>query len=386
MANYKLTIGAAGLSTLPDWLVGISVNQWVELDNTRIISTPGIDGGTSTSGKQDAWVGYVVNPLAGKIYSPGQGGHADYHGNEFDELDLNADAPAWTQILASSSESAVTASPAYSAYYSDGRPSSVHGYYTGEYIPSLNRVMRFWGGSSSDSGNPMQEFTAFNLNTNQWDAQSVWSSMTLPVGVSVSANAYAYALHPDTEEVFMWLYNNKVVKWTPGLPGSLSTVIASPSNPAVGATAAAIDPSRGDGGTMFMLGGGAVVDGNLQVVCHALDIATATRRAITLTGTDISSSATGCGMFWCPTLDMYIVRIRETSGGGAVYGITPTTGSSWACAALSTTDGSSIAATNDALGGDAPFTKFLYVPTLGVAVYAPRFSSNLWALKLHEVA
>lgn len=379
MANHKLIIGAAGLSNIPTWLSGLSPYQWTELVNTSLSHQPGIDTGAS-SGKQDAWCGWSIVPDTSRVYSVGQGGHGDYSGNEVEMLDLTASTPAWSQVVASSASSAVTTD---SDYYSDGKPASVHGYFTTVYSPTLGKMLRFPGGSKATLGNPSQVITAFNVGSGAYDTAATWSGSEwyLPGSSStLGANNGAYAIHPTTGKVYCWFYNAKFSEWDPAAPTTFTTLITNPSGVAPSATAGAVDPTRGDEGTAFFLGGGSG-----GTMCRAYDIATNALRTITLTGTDISGSATGCGMFYSATLDKFIVRLQETSGGGAVYAITPTTGSSWACAAISTTGGASIPATTSGGFADAPYTKFLYAPNLGVAIYGPRWSGNTWALKLHEV-
>lgn len=376
MANYKLTIGAAGLSNIPAWLSPLSQYEWTELAGTSLSHQPGIDTGAS-SGKQDAWCGWGIVPDTSCVYTVGQGGHGDYSGNEIDKLDITVNVPAWVQIVASSSSSVVTEDD---DYYSDGKPASVHGYHTTVYSPDLGKMLRFPGGSRATLGNPQQTITAFNVNAGTWDSAATWTGTEwyLPGSPStLGSKNGAYAIHPTTGKVYCWFYNAKFCVWDPASPNGFTTLIAFPSGQAPASTAAAIDPTRE---TAFFLGGGSD-----DTMCSAYDISTNELRTITLTGTDIVSQATGCGMFYCAALDKFIVRLQETSGGGAIYAITPTTGSSWNCSLISTTGGGSIPATTSLGGADRPYTKFLYAPNLGVAIYGPRWSANVWALKLHEV-
>lgn len=373
--------GTPQSSGTPAWLSGMSVNEWKEITGTKLSLQPGIDTGVS-SGKQDAWCGWHVDPRSSIVYSVGQGGHADYSGNEVNALDLTADAPAWSQVLASSASSAVTFD---GEYYSDGKPSAVHGYHTAVFIESLDRCVRMWGGSRATSGNPIVGgIQAFNISTGAYDVSSTWTGSACPEA-GLGGNNGAYAKHPTTEDVICWLYNGRISKWAPGLPGTISTLLSSPPNPAPSGTAAAIDPTRGTStaGVAFFLGGGSG-----GTMCHKYDLGSPSTNpvAITLTGTDISAtSRAGFGLIYVEATDKFYARVSGAAGS-LVYEITPTAGTSWACSLLTTSGGGSLTETvGNGAGGASPYTKFLYVPAYGCAVFSPRWGDNVWALKLHEV-
>lgn len=359
---------------VPTWLENAPLFTWIELPNTRISDQPGNNLG-ATSGKQNAWVGWHIDERTGEIYSVGQGGHDDYWGNEVDKLDLRDNVPSWTQILASSNSSTVDFN---SDYGTDGKPKSIHGYHTAVFHRSLNRALRMPGGSKSTSGNPIQAITAFNLTTGDWDPSSTWSSLVSPE--LIGGNNGAWAKHPVTEDVYGWLYNSRIVRWNQGTPGSFTTLVINPSNPAASATASAIDPTRGTtgAGEMFLLGGGSG-----GVMCRAFDIGNNSIRTITLTGTDISGVAEGCSLMYIETLDQYYAVLWGT-GGSRVFRITPNSTSSWPCEAVTTLNGSGIP-TTESNGSQWPYTKALYSPVHGCIVYGPKWTFNVWALPIHPV-
>jgi hypothetical protein len=138
---------------LPTWRSGQSVNEWREISNTKISSTPtylyGASGGTIS--KVLAWVGWSIDQRTSKVYSVSNGGHDNYWGNEVDVCDLEQNAPAWIEMLTSSAQVDVTLN---SDHYSDGRPASRHSYHTQQFIESLNRAVMVGVGSKSKSGNP----------------------------------------------------------------------------------------------------------------------------------------------------------------------------------------------------------------------------------------
>lgn len=354
----------------PLWMVGQEVNEWRLLESTNLSAQPVMSpaGSGAPQGKQDAWCGWHVDTRTSKVYSAGQGGHDDYHGNEVNVIDMAAGVPAWSELLASSAPADVTAN---SDYYTDGRPCSVHGYHGAVFIESLDRALRFPGGSRSTAGNPSQSITAFNAATGSWDGVGTWGGLSAPV--SVGAGDGAYAKHPTTEDVYCWWSNARISRWNKGTPGTFTTLIGSPPQAAY-YTAAAVDPTRGTSGKVFFLGSG------VGAICHVLDIDSNTLSAVTLTGTDITTGS-GYGLVYVEATDRFYA-CKPSAGGSSVYEITPTSGTTWACALLSTTGGSSLPVTNSN-SAYYPFTKFLYLPALGGVVFGPRWTTGVWFLRLH---
>lgn len=360
----------------PAWLSGVPINGWTEIAGTKLSDQPTIAGSNvgTPYGKQDSWCGWHIDTRNSTVYSVGQGGHADYVGNEVNAIDLSVASPAWTEVLAPTPFAQVT-SQSTDDYYADGRPTSVHGYHTSVFIESLNRAMRFQGGSRSTQGAPLQILTAFNTQSGTYDVAGTFTDYNAGIG----AGDGAYAKHPTTENVYCWFYNGSIRRWNVGIPGSWTTLITNPPNPAVHYTAAAVDPSRGTAGEVFFLGGGS------SPVCRVYDIGSNTLRTITLSGTDISSQAS-LALVYVSSIDKYVACIQYGTGGGGscIYTITPNSGSTWACSVLATTGGTGLAATTGNTAW-APYTKFLYAPNLGGCVYSPRWGSNVWFLRLHAV-
>ena len=355
---------------LPAWFAGLAINEWVEIAGTSLSSHSTMAaprGSNAPQGKQDAWCGWHIDTRNSRVYSVGQGGHDDYWGNEVNSIDLLDNTPTWTQRVTPTATGDVTAS---GDYYADGKPASVHGYHTSIFIESLDRALRFYGASPSKNGGASGVVTAYNASTGAYDASTVWNPLGSPQ--AIGAGEGAYAKHPDTEDVYCLMYNSVLTRWNKGVPGSFTTLIASPGNPAAYYSAAACDPTRN---VIFFLGGGAGGD-----MSRRYDIPGNSLSTITLTGTDISGND-GIGLIYVLATDRYYAFIPSASGS-AVYVITPTTGTSWNCSLLSTTGGSALPDTSSN-SAYHPWTKFLYVPQLSGAVFGPRWGSNLWFLRLH---
>jgi hypothetical protein len=350
-------------------MAGLDVNEWVEisgssLSNASVMTAP--NGSNSPQGKQDAWCGWQVDTRTSKVYSRAQGGHDDYHGNEVNVIDLSAASPSWSQLIAPTAAGANITSA--DLYYGDGRPSSQHGYYGEHCIEGLNKLLGFPGGAISTGGGTSQEPVAFDLLSSTHDADGNWTG---PGGSTFNTGAVTWVKHPVTEDVYGWQANTRILRWNRENPGTWTTLVTNPANPSILNTAAAVDYTRG---VIYFLGGGsAAFSRRFNLVDNTID-------TITLTGTDLSATATAAGMVYVAATDKYYVCPYNTGGGSSVHTITPTSGTSWACASLSTTGGGSIPeAAVDAQGAR---TKFLYLPKLGCLIWGPKWSANIWALRI----
>jgi hypothetical protein len=372
---FRVEIVAAGL---PTWRQGQSVNAWREISGSSLSLLPFMDtprGSGPHSGKVDAWNGLAADTRTNDLLSVGNGGHDDYWGNEVDRLRLNDNAPAWTRLVVPTIPANVTSDQ---DYYADGKPASQHTYHDSIMIESLNKALRFPGGSRSTVGNPSPTITAFNVGSVAWESSATWSGLSAPV--SVSGGGQAYAKHPTTENVYGQFYNTGLYRWNKGTPGSWTLVRAGgfAAGAASRSTAAACDPTRGAAGQIFFLGGGDPLGG----ACAVYDIGANTLSTITLSGSDIRPFY-GIGMVYVSATDRYYACV-PSAGGSSVYVITPTSGTTWACSLLSTTGGASLPDTSNATNtAYAPFTKFQYFPSLGGVAFLPRFTSNCWFLRLH---
>jgi hypothetical protein len=361
--------GGGGGGSLPAWRSGQSVNEWREIPNTKISSTPtylyGASGGTIS--KVLAWIGWSLDQRNSRLYSVSNGGHDNYWGNEVDMCDLEQDAPAWSELVTSSLQADVTLN---SDRYADGRPASRHSYYTQQFIESLNRAVMVGVGSKSKSGNPGASFDAFNPSTNLFDAANTFAS--LPFGLS--GNGWTVAKHPTTEDIYSWAVNDRVYKWTKGTPGSWAAISGFTPNTAEGGAVAAIDPTRGASGTMLVAGGAAPLH-------HTVDLATGAFTAITFTGTDaaqVNSGYVDMGLIYHPVLDKFLAIRGEA--GCPISVVDPV---SFDVTRLSVTGNGSLPEAHDVFGAKAVYTRALYVPNLSGIVWGPQFNENLWFLRTH---
>lgn len=351
-------------ASYPAWRIGMVPLQWKELSNSAMsLRPPSVNPGRnsgSLSAKMDAWCGLAIDTRNSKVWGPANGGHDDYHGNEVMSFDLSADAPAWVEVMPSSSGFTV---PSDTNYYSDGTPVSSHSYYTLHVIESRNRVIRFNVGAAATSGNPKPVVDGFNVvGAGAWDAPGTYPNF--PSGVTRST-----AKNPLTEDVYCFVNNYSVQKWT-NATNTWSAVQNQFPPVDFEETATAFDTARS---RIFLLKG----LGNAR---HTFSLSTGLFTQITLTGaaaTAVNALSKAMGMVYVPALDSYLVR-GGLEGGGAVYKIDANT---FECTLLSTTGGAGVPSTAVIAGSpENVYSRWLHAPKLGGIVFFPRYTSNAWFL------
>ncbi len=368
------------------WSTDQNVGEWRKITGSAMSNTPPtVNPGRAAGGpslKLTAWCGLAIDTRTTTLWSLGNGGHDDYHGNEVMKLNLSDNSPVWVEVTPSTPASAF-ATP-YDAsvpnwqgqgnlngYYPDGRPTSAHTYYQHQFVESLNRAMRMGNGASSTVGNPCSNVDGFNCNaavgTNGWDPAGTYPRIAVAyAGIPTCKN-------PATEDIYIFLENYYVQKWSPSSPTQMTTVTTNPPNSFYGC-ASAFDSTRN---RIFLLGG-------TYSECRTFDVSAVTFAARSLSGPAAGSVPLGpqMGMIYEPTLDAYLVRRRPA--GGAVYKINAST---FEVTQFTTTGGDAIELTgfldNGAGGSDNVFNRFLYAPLHKGVVYVPHYSSDAWFLKTH---
>jgi hypothetical protein len=172
-----LLTGAAPLtvpSGTPTWLSGATDLAWLAPSGNKISGVLDALANTTNAGTGgptmifDAWGGFSYGRY---IVAAGQGGHADYEGNEIYVWDTLADSPQWSLLKTATASSGTGNVPEWP----DGRPSSDHGYITT--IEADGRHFK-WGlcahnyiaGASS---------TVWEIDTTTWDYVSKGGSYTI---------------------------------------------------------------------------------------------------------------------------------------------------------------------------------------------------------------
>lgn len=307
--------------------------------------------------KMDAWCGLSIDTRTSTVYSEANGGHADYGGNEVDAMALEVDSPVWVERLPPSAAGTFTPNNDNSARYDNGMPVSAHTYYSQQYIERRNRAMRFGVGAVFQSGYISPAIDGFDttvsVGTNGWDAADAYPSWpAFDYNVPICKN-------PKTEDVFAFMANYSVYKWTEA--ANTTEVLGGGYPPASMQFAATAYDTMRD--RIFLL---------CATACHTYDPATLAFTAQTLTGAPASTLlGGGWGMVYEPALDAYL--LIGPDAGGTVYKVDAST---FASTVLTTTG--SPPSTNN---GQPPYTRFLYAPNLSGVVWYPQYSYNAWFLR-----
>jgi len=347
-----------GLTGQLAWMSDVAVNEWKEIPgssfNNLAVSMGAPNGsGTMPGDKIDAWCGLVA--AGTKIYTPWNGGHDNYWGNEVDVVDIGVSIPAPVRLENSSATGDVTFS---SAAYSDGRPPSCHSYTSLHYNATDQRIIRVGAPAISKSGAQRNECASFSTVTNQTEAAG-----TVP-DVPGSINETAPASWRDVNDNLYIIVSYNIYKYTRASNTWNGTAVASTLDQPGFQCCAALDTLR----NRVLITGGANAQDKPWLFTPP-----STTQAVTFGGSEPTIlHSIGAGIVYCADIDRYVARLH--TAGGAAYTVHPTT---FAVEPLVTTGGASIPAS--VLG--SIYSRILPMPSLNGLVYLPRYSSNFWFLR-----
>lgn len=360
----KLQITEATEPGEPLWRQGQAVNSWREIEGSSMSLCPPTVNPNNKNAlyKMEAWCGFSIDTRTSMVWAVANGGHDDYHGNEINRIGLEADAPAWTEHYRSSSGFTV---PNDAPRYSDGKPASIHSYWSQQFIESMDMAMRFGLGSTSTIGFPKPNIDGFDATVAV--GQDGWSDVSdFPSWPAFDTDT-PVCKNTLTEDVYCFYKNTAVYKWTRAT-NQVSTVNNSPTGGIDANKAAPVfDPVRG----RFFLANGAGA--------WTYDISTDAYTARTLSGAAASGVLTPQnGIIYEPERDSYLVLRVAGLNSIIVYEIDPDT---FAVTTPSLTG--SPPANPGTNGGGNAYGRFLYVPNLGGAIWFPTYAANGWFLRTH---
>lgn len=343
---------------MPAWRQGMAVGEWRQVSGTALSAAPMAVktypslGNTGAESKVIAWTGFAIDTRDSSVYSPANGGHHDYAGNEVNRIRLTDNAPAWSEPRASTPVAQVVDS---ATHYADGRPTARHTYYGARVNEVRNRIMTF-SGSRYGNGGMVPTVDGFNLTSNDWDGAG-----TFPNIPSDFANTPGTALvdQKSSGDVYAFAQFN-VFRWS-SASNSWSTQVT--GTPIYGQYAAtALDTRR----NRILLVGGENNDYGVY------DIAANTMQRVTLSGADAAAlGGAGNGMVYDPLLDVYL--LRKPGAGATIYRINA---QNFSVDTLPTSAGAQVPASTNGV-----WTRFLYVPSLKGVVYFPTYTGNLWFVR-----
>jgi len=228
--NLTYSVGSGGsvyagmtapAPSVPAWLVGAALFQWVQIPNTIHMGSPADPTDTGgASSRSNARLAYsnIARDNGTRIIIAATGGHADYSGNEVTGIDLGVDAPTWSLLMARS-----TSVQQNVPYYADGKPTSRHGYWGVHYSTTRSRLMLHYTRFSYGTAVSFVNSNGFNLANNTWDPQGTWADAVGPALCNDSNdNAWAYA----SGGVQLWKWTAATDSWAQ--TGSFANQVCGP--------------------------------------------------------------------------------------------------------------------------------------------------------------
>ncbi len=350
------------LATNPAWIQNQPLDTWFSIPGTELAGSPGApaDDPTNVYSSSNGRLSYSGMGLRGnEIVLAADGGHGDYSGNEVTSIDLSADAPVW-QL-----RSAASPSPTENvAYYSDGRPSSRHTYWSTIWSPDKNRMMLHYSRFVYGSGISFKASNGFNLDTNTWDPAGTWSDGYSAGCADSDGNVYAMGVNYFE----LW-------KWT-GATDTWAMVTQYPD--AINVNPVCFDPKRS---FLFALAWG---DGQGDGTgLSAFTIAGTVKTAITFTPSAALTQFEAdmpaySAMEYDPKNDKYFFYEGAAAAPDRVYVITPNDTAVWDMAILTLGPGS---IAPPAAKGAGIYNRFKYVAALNGFVVLSAGTSELSFLR-----
>lgn len=359
--------------SLPAWRQGQAVGEFRQIVGSALSNTPPTVNPNSKTlpPRMNNWNGYSIDTRSSTVWSAANGGHNDWHGNEVLKLRLEDDNPRWIEVLASDSN---VPQPTDAPYYPSGRPCSIHSYQVQQVIERRNRAIRFGATAGATIGNTFPKVDGFDITVgvgvNGWDAPGTYADIPTPPAITAGLVSVK---NPATEDVYLFVRNNIVWKWTETSNTWTQHNTQIPPKDFL-ECGAAFDSTRN---RIFLLREAATG------MRHTYDIATGTFTAQTLTGAAAAAVVGGAkaqGLVYVPEVDAYFTRFQ--AAGGTVYRID---GATFECTTFATTGGDSIPQGAVLLVGSNEniYYRWRYVPGLQGIVYFPHYSADAWFLRTH---
>jgi hypothetical protein len=340
---------------LPTWAASVAKDTWYEIPNTTHMGSAaavGDTGGdTSNSHRRLAFCG--LSAYQGEVLLMATGGHGDYSGNEVTGINMLADSPAWALRRAKFTGS----TPVDVAYYQTTptlEPSSCHTYDTVHNSTIVGKLIRHSSPSTSGNGIGRDNSTGFDLTTNVFNQQTA-------TGVQMSCR--------DSDD---FCYGKsgffKISKWNPATDTYADTTgggfAAEVTRPLCA------DPVRG---SIFQLSWGDGFAGGTGTRAYRYNGTATTQTAITLTSADgsVTQFAADGEVTTSMQFDPWTDEFLYLNGvARRLYGIKPTTGTSWAMRTVSSGVGPP--------ASESSHTRMVYIPALRGVVSMPRGYGNLY--------
>lgn len=364
-AHQPADVGLADPASWPAWRRDVKAWQWVRIPGSDLSSVrPARPVPGDLRNRINAWNGLAADVHHNRLFSAGNGGHADYSGNEVYSIDLSVDSPGWRMLREPSAPEHIVRALVDGVrhdYYLDGRPSSTHTYYALNYLVSHDAIFKFGAGSLWGSGNEANWKTdVFSLKANDWQPPGSWPDVIPEEPSGRDATAASICMNPMTDEVYIAARGLR--RFDPAT-GTFSYLRARwPQNSsATYARGCAVDPVR----KRVVYFGDAY---NVPTGGLVYDVAINKISAISFSGEAAAEITKGASFAWYePQLDRFLLK---TNIADRVYAIDPV---SFEVSRVPTVGGEEMP--NAANGVQSRWQRF---PNLGGYAYYARHGDGLW--------
>lgn len=189
----------------------VNANTWYQISNSAVDSVKftGFTGGfgNSTTTRWMSESGGCYDSTRSKAYFHG-GGHSDYAGNEVYAFNiatltwsrLSTPSLFYASFITATQDTGYYPTSASDSTPDTGQPRSEHSYWSLQYLPTIDRFVRFTDIWSWDSAHGSMKVSAFNISAGTWSPLA-----DAPIGGA----GWCKAIYdPATQHVFFWGYNS----------------------------------------------------------------------------------------------------------------------------------------------------------------------------------
>jgi len=349
--------GPPAASSLPAWLSGAAVNQWVEISGTTAPSELADFCGVAV--RDDATGVEVCSAVAG-----GHGGNLT--NNRVMTLPLHDDAPAWVQRKAASDSTGWDQAGNVTAYFpSDGAPTPRHIYTDAFWSPEQGAYLfggAFWG-SSAFNWTVRDKFTPSGASGGSWAAAGTLANQPGTSKILSARNSSTGEIYRFAGEGYG---DSDHYKYNPATDSFSSWTLTGAAEVNMGG--GAFSASRG---IVYQLSAGNWFTSADKIISTSVDVSTGAKTAIAFNSSSAwtnlqadDANMVGNGLAYSPDTDkFYFYNGNNGNGtlsgqGARVYVVTPNGTATWDIATLSVTGVTPADEPNDS----GVYSKFFYVP------------------------
>lgn len=352
----------------PAWLQGVPLNRIIEIPGTVLAGSAGApadnpaDFTCESNNALRAYCGMALREDTSEVFIAAAGGHRDGSDNSVRSIMIASDRPVW-RLRAQATPAG--SRPDDVAYYTDGKPSSRHTYWSTHWIAQRQRVMLFgsrfvWGRAVS-----FRDTNGFNPATDQWDPDNTWvDGYSVACRETATGNCWATGTRG---ELYKWTAQTDSWSQTGSFAEPLPYPIAHDS-----AADRLFSLAWGDGQASGSgLSAYVVTNGGSQRTAITFAPSAALNRFL-------ADKPAYAAMEFDPDNNRFLFYAAQQGAADRIFVIRPNSTTTWDMSLLPL-DGSSVVPVDAGPGG--LLNKFRYVPTLKGFVLMTSTVNNLYFLR-----